>query len=74
MYRESPARQEGGPGEVEATGANSTDRTKCGCKRYLFRRLLTRWEKQAANYFGFLQLAACLIVYRKFRHARALPG
>lgn len=39
-----------------------------------FRRLLTRWEKRAANYLGFVQLAACLIVYRKLRHARTLSG
>ena len=36
-----------------------------------FRRLLVRWEKQAAHYLAFVQLAACLIVYRKLRHARA---
>ena len=39
-----------------------------------FRRLLIRWDKQAANYLGFLQLAAILIIYRKLRHARSLPG
>ena len=39
-----------------------------------FRRLLIRWEKQADNYLGFLQLAAILIVYRKVRHARTLSG
>jgi putative transposase len=39
-----------------------------------FRRLLIRWEKKATNYLGFVQLAACLIVYRKLRHARSLPG
>jgi putative transposase len=39
-----------------------------------FRRLLTRWEKQADNYLGFVQLAACLIIYRKLRHARTLSG
>jgi len=39
-----------------------------------FRRLLVRWEKKGANYLGFVQLAACLIIYRKLRHARALPG
>jgi len=46
-----------------------------------FRRLLIRWEKQAANYLAFVQLAAMLIVYRKLRHARrrrdqplCLPG
>ncbi len=39
-----------------------------------FRRRLIRWEKRAANYLGFVQLAARLIVYRKLRHARALPG
>ena len=39
-----------------------------------FRRLLIRWEKRAANYLGFVQLAAILIVYRKLRHARSLLG
>ena len=39
-----------------------------------FRRLLVRWEKRAETYLGFVQLAACLIVYRKVRHARALSG
>jgi putative transposase len=39
-----------------------------------FRRLLSRWEKQAATYLGFVQLAACLIIYRKLRHARSLSG
>jgi len=39
-----------------------------------FRRLLVRWEKKAANYLGFVQLAAILIIYRKLRHARAPFG
>jgi putative transposase len=39
-----------------------------------FRRLLTRWDKQAAHYLGFVQLAAVLIIYRKVRHARLLSG
>jgi putative transposase len=39
-----------------------------------FRRLLTRWEKRAATYLGFVQLAAVLIIYRKVRHARLLSG
>jgi hypothetical protein len=39
-----------------------------------FRRRLTRWEKKAAHYLGFAQLAACLIIYRKVRHARSLSG
>jgi IS5 family transposase len=39
-----------------------------------FRRLLVRWEKRAAHYLGFVQLAACLIIYRKVRHARSLSG
>ena len=39
-----------------------------------FRRLLIRWEKRADTYLGFVQLAACLIVYRKLRHARLLSG
>ena len=39
-----------------------------------FRRLLVRWEKQAATYLGFVQLAAILIIYRKVRHARSLSG
>jgi transposase len=39
-----------------------------------FRRLLIRWEKQAANYLALIQLAATLIIYRKVRHARSLSG
>jgi putative transposase len=39
-----------------------------------FRRLLVRWEKQAAMYLGFVQLAAILIIYRKVRHVRSLSG
>jgi transposase len=39
-----------------------------------FRRLLTRWEKQAATYLGFVHVAAVLIIYRKIRHARSLSG
>ena len=39
-----------------------------------FRRLLVRWEKKAANYLGFVQLAAVLIIYRKLRHARTPFG
>jgi putative transposase len=39
-----------------------------------FRRLLTRTEKRASHYLGFIQLAACLIIYRKVRHARSLSG
>ncbi len=39
-----------------------------------FRRLLTRTEKRASHYLGFVHLAACLIVYRKVRHARSLSG
>ncbi len=39
-----------------------------------FRRLLIRWEKRASHYLGFVQLAACLIIYRKVRHARLLSG
>jgi putative transposase len=39
-----------------------------------FRRLPVRWEKKAEHYLGFAQLAACLIIYRKVRHARALSG
>ena len=179
MHRESSARQKGGPGVAEATGANPTDRATCGAKRHLltdgrgiplatvlsganrhdmkqlaalldavlieqpplaadevrhlcldrgydydqcrevatargytphippkasaarplpppghpdrhpprrwvvevahswfnrFRRLLVRWEKHAANYLGFIQLAACLIIYRKLRHARPPSG
>lgn len=30
-----------------------------------FRRLLIRWEKLASNYLGFVELAACLILWRK---------
>jgi len=36
--------------------------------------LLVRWDKKAANYLAFVQLAAILIVYRKLRHARTLSG
>jgi putative transposase len=39
-----------------------------------FRRLLIRWEKRPEHYLAFVQLAACLIIYRKLRHARALSG
>lgn len=39
-----------------------------------FRRLLIRWDKQAKHYLAFAQLAACLIIYRKVRHARLLSG
>ena len=39
-----------------------------------FRRLLTRWDKQADHYLGFVQVAAVLIIYRKVRHARLLSG
>lgn len=39
-----------------------------------FRRLLIRWEKQAANYLALVHLAATLIIYRKLRHARSLSG
>lgn len=39
-----------------------------------FRRLLIRWDKQQAAYLGFVHLAAILIIYRKLRHARSLPG
>jgi len=39
-----------------------------------FRRLLIRWDKRAANYLGFVQLAASLIIYRKLRYARSLSG
>jgi transposase len=39
-----------------------------------FRRLLTRTEKRASHYLGFVPLAAVLVVYRKVRHARLLSG
>ncbi len=39
-----------------------------------FRRRLTRWKKRADCYLGFVQLVACLIIYRKLRHARSLSG
>jgi putative transposase len=39
-----------------------------------FRRLLTRTEKQASHYRGFLHLAALLIIYRKVRRVRLLSG
>ena len=39
-----------------------------------FRRLLIRWAKKAGHYLAFAHLAACLIIYRKVRHARPLSG
>jgi hypothetical protein len=39
-----------------------------------FRRLLVRWEKRPDTYLALLQFAATLIIYRKLRHARSLPG
>jgi putative transposase len=39
-----------------------------------FRGLLIRWAKKAQNYLALVQLAAVLIIYRKLRHARLLPG
>ncbi|MBA2521555.1 MAG: transposase [Chloroflexia bacterium] len=39
-----------------------------------FRRLLTRWDKQASHYLDFVHLAAALIIYRKVRHAQLLSG
>ena len=39
-----------------------------------FRRRLIRWDKKATNYLAFIQLAACLIIYRKVRHATSLSG
>jgi putative transposase len=39
-----------------------------------FRRRLIRWDKKAAHYLAFAQLVACLIIYRKVRHARLLSG
>ena len=30
-----------------------------------FRRLLVRWEKLSVNYLAFIELACCLIVWRK---------
>lgn len=32
-----------------------------------FRKLLVRFEKKAENYLGLIQLACCLIVYRRTR-------
>jgi putative transposase len=42
------------------------------CNR--FRRLLIRWDKRATHYLAFVHLAACLIIYRKVRHARTSLG
>lgn len=39
-----------------------------------FRRLLTRTEKRAHHYRGFVHVAAVLIIYRKVRHVRLLSG
>jgi transposase len=30
-----------------------------------FRKLRIRWEKKAENYLGFIQLACCIVVYRR---------
>ncbi len=30
-----------------------------------FRKLLIRWEKKAENYLGLVQLACCIMVYRR---------
>lgn len=30
-----------------------------------FRKLLTRYEKKSGNYLGLVQLACCMIVYRR---------
>lgn len=38
------------------------------------RRVLTRCEKQASRYLGFVRLTAVHIDCRKVRHARLLPG
>jgi len=38
------------------------------------RRPLTRWDEQATPSLGFIQPAACLIISRKVRQARSLPG
>ena len=32
-----------------------------------FRRLATRWDVKAANFFGFIQLAACVLILRALR-------
>ena len=42
-----------------------------------FRRLQTRWEKRQDLYLGFVELAACLIIWRKLAPvapAKRLPG
>jgi hypothetical protein len=39
-----------------------------------FRRVLIRWEKYGATCLGFVQLAACPIIYRKVRLARSPSG
>jgi len=39
------------------------ERTKSWHNR--FRKLLVRYEKKAENYLGFVQLACCIIVYRR---------
>lgn len=30
-----------------------------------FRKLLIRWEKKGANYLGLIQLACCIMTYRR---------
>jgi hypothetical protein len=37
-------------------------------------RPLIRWERQATKYLAFVQLAACLIIYRKLPPAASLCG
>ena len=41
-----------------------------------FRRILIRWEKKLGNYVAFVQLAICLLIYRKLRRkiASTLSG
>ncbi|MDL2345942.1 IS5 family transposase, partial [Deinococcus sp. MIMF12] len=38
-----------------------------------FRRLQTRWEKRQDLYLGFVQLAACLIIWRKLAPVACSP-
>ncbi|MGH2346628.1 MAG: transposase [Chloroflexota bacterium] len=41
---------------------------------YTFRRLLSHWDREPANFKAFTQLAAMLTLYRKARRAPQLAG
>jgi transposase len=62
------------PGDPERYPARHWVVEVCHAWLNRFRRLLIRWDKQATNYLGFIELAICLLIYRKLRHARSLSG